>query len=150
MAATTETPSFPRKRASPFDEEALPAGKRQRVGSIVPLSPVTGYTSVKNASPNDFLPSLDEQARSELRRSIALALDLVGFDSASEEALESFTLMTESCRFAPPLLPPENASDRCSQQMSSPLPKTYLDQRTPPEGPCQTPLTTTSPSPAST
>lgn len=37
----------------------------------------------------------------ELRRAITMALGHVGFDSASEEALESFTQMTETCQFAP-------------------------------------------------
>jgi hypothetical protein len=43
-------------------------------------------------------PNFNEQHRMQLRRSITLALDHVGFDSASEEALESFTHMTETCQ----------------------------------------------------
>ncbi|EFX02745.1 bromodomain associated protein [Grosmannia clavigera kw1407] len=42
------------------------------------------------------VPSLDEQARENLRRSIALALQHVGFQAATTEALESFLLMTET------------------------------------------------------
>lgn len=38
--------------------------------------------------------------RAALQRSIGLALQHVGFDSASEEAMESFTLMTETCQSA--------------------------------------------------
>jgi hypothetical protein len=36
--------------------------------------------------------------RDGLRRSIVLALQHVGFDSASEEALDGFTSATETCR----------------------------------------------------
>lgn len=47
------------------------------------------------------VPSLDEQARESLRRSIGLALQHVGFQAASDEALESFLLMTETCECSP-------------------------------------------------
>jgi hypothetical protein len=39
-------------------------------------------------------------ARRGLRRSIALVLDKVGFDAASEEAMESFSNMVETCMTA--------------------------------------------------
>lgn len=42
--------------------------------------------------------SEDEEARQGLRRALVLALDHVGFSSATNEALESFLLMTESCK----------------------------------------------------
>ncbi|KAL1891420.1 hypothetical protein Sste5346_007683 [Sporothrix stenoceras] len=41
-------------------------------------------------------PSENEEARQGLRRALVLALDHVGFSSATNEALESFLLMTES------------------------------------------------------
>ncbi len=43
------------------------------------------------------IPSEEEQARLGLRRALVLALDHVGFSGATNEALESFLLMTESC-----------------------------------------------------
>ena len=39
----------------------------------------------------------DDLARGGLRRALVLALDHVGFSSATDDALESFLLMTESC-----------------------------------------------------
>ncbi|KIH90455.1 hypothetical protein SPBR_01125 [Sporothrix brasiliensis 5110] len=45
-------------------------------------------------------PSANEEARQGLRRALVLALDHVGFSSASNEALESFLLITESCKRA--------------------------------------------------
>ncbi|KAH7629576.1 Bromodomain associated-domain-containing protein [Sordaria sp. MPI-SDFR-AT-0083] len=48
-------------------------------------------------SPNaSTTPTPDELAKNGLRRTIALALETVGFDGATPEALESFTLMTET------------------------------------------------------
>ncbi|CAK7234866.1 hypothetical protein SCUCBS95973_009078 [Sporothrix curviconia] len=41
-------------------------------------------------------PSEEEQARQRLRRALVLALDHVGFSSATSDALESFLLMTET------------------------------------------------------
>lgn len=42
-------------------------------------------------------PRPDDFAHSGIRRSIALALDHVGFDSADTAAVESFALATEEC-----------------------------------------------------
>jgi hypothetical protein len=43
------------------------------------------------------VPTVTALARTGLRRSIALTLEQVGFDSASEEAMESFTNIIEAC-----------------------------------------------------
>lgn len=42
-------------------------------------------------------PSMDFQARCGLQRSIAMVLQHVGFDSATPEAMESFTAVVETC-----------------------------------------------------
>ena len=44
------------------------------------------------------LTTPEELARKALRRSLALALQNVGFDSAAPEAMESFVTMTETCK----------------------------------------------------
>lgn len=43
------------------------------------------------------VPTATELARTGLRRGIALTLEQVGFDSSSEEAMESFTNIVETC-----------------------------------------------------
>ena len=43
-------------------------------------------------------PRPDDVAHAGMRRSIALALDHVGFDSADTAAVESFALATEECK----------------------------------------------------
>lgn len=42
-------------------------------------------------------PNADSMGRDGLRRSIALALEHVGFDAATPEALESFANNAETC-----------------------------------------------------
>jgi len=126
--ATNAMTTLP-KRQSPSEDEALPARKRQRIAPLSSDAPATGlYTSVYSAPHDDRMPSVDEQARNELRRSIVLALELVGFHSASHEALESFTLVTETCAFpTSPCSRVGRSPDRGSPQMSSHSPKTYRD-----------------------
>ena len=43
-------------------------------------------------------PNTDAFGRDGIRRACALALDHVGFESASTEALESYTTTVETCR----------------------------------------------------
>jgi hypothetical protein len=43
------------------------------------------------------LASSDIEARLGLQRSLCLAMSHVGFDSASPEALDCFTIMVETC-----------------------------------------------------
>lgn len=61
------------------------------------------------------LPTMEEQARSGLRRSIALVLKEVGFDSTSEPALERLTEMTEECETGccADYCPEQRWSERC-------------------------------------
>jgi hypothetical protein len=46
------------------------------------------------------LTTAEELARKGLRRSIALALQKVGFEGATPDAMESFVSMTEECRIS--------------------------------------------------
>lgn len=91
----------PAKRASPASDDNPGPAKRQRTQSSSTAhsaeSPVAAVLPTRIDGP----PNFNEQHRMELRRAITLALGHVGFDSASEEALESFTHMTETCQFAP-------------------------------------------------
>ncbi|KAJ4401102.1 hypothetical protein N0V82_010885 [Gnomoniopsis sp. IMI 355080] len=79
------------KRSCSVPEDSPPT-KRQRTESL--------SNAITLETPGTF--PVDEPAneyhvnRKTLQRSIALALEHVGFDSASEEAMESFTLMTET------------------------------------------------------
>jgi hypothetical protein len=54
--------------------------------------------AVEKAQEAAKVPTVTALARTGLRRSIALTLEKVGFDSASEEAMESLTNIVETCR----------------------------------------------------
>lgn len=87
----------PKKRASPSPDD-LPPAKRLRTDSLsapqsVNLSATVGDTVPVSGAPNEY-----NVHREGLQRSVALALDHVGFEAASEEAMESFIAMTETCQ----------------------------------------------------
>jgi hypothetical protein len=68
--------------------------KRQRIRSpqtILSLGQAGSSPCISVAA------TVDELGKKGLRRSIALALQKVGFESAEPEAMESFTLMAETC-----------------------------------------------------
>jgi len=91
------TPS--QKRTSPADEsEESPIRKRQRTSSSQTIWKSPPPAPDVAARPAEVVPSIDEQARGGLQRSIALALQHVGFQGASKEALNSLTSMTETCK----------------------------------------------------
>lgn len=92
----------PRKHtASPTDD--LRVAKRTRTSSF--LSPPTAGTDPADYKAVKY-PTSAELARAGLRRSITLALDQVGFDSASEEAMESFSSIVETCKHIDTILRP--------------------------------------------
>lgn len=86
--------SPPRKRPSPDSEDLPIASKRQRTNSTHTVSPIPDVERIARKS---TLPNFNEQNRMGIRRGIVLALNHVGFDTATDEALESFTQMTETC-----------------------------------------------------
>ncbi|KAI6348463.1 hypothetical protein MCOR25_010801 [Pyricularia grisea] len=94
------------------DDEDMPMAKRARTDSSPhPVDQsIPDFRNLLQAQENEHapskdtkttaigdgrLPTMEEQARSGLRRSIALVLKEVGFDSTSEPALERLTEMTE-------------------------------------------------------
>lgn len=90
-----------RKRASPsqsqsdsgFDE---PSSKRQRTESI-PASSQTIEKATPVAPTPEQSRMFDDDPHQLLLRSIALALEHVGFEAATPEALEAFCAQVESC-----------------------------------------------------
>jgi hypothetical protein len=84
----------PRKRGSSATNE-LPVTKRPRTLSFRSLD-----TGEADGTAQDLakVPTSAELARAGLRRSITLALEQVGFHSASEESLESFSTIVETCK----------------------------------------------------
>ncbi|CAN8106062.1 unnamed protein product [Discula destructiva] len=85
-------PQLPQKRASQASDDSPPA-KRPRTESLKTVAKIldTPGTFPIEAASNEYHVN-----RQTLQRSIGLALEHVGFDGASEESLESFTLMTET------------------------------------------------------
>ncbi|KAI1126614.1 hypothetical protein F5Y10DRAFT_209405 [Nemania abortiva] len=81
------------------DADRQSRSKRQRTTTLEPDSESTILTS-SNATQANYeavrRPTAGTMARDGLRRSITLALNHVGFDSAREEALEGFTEMVET------------------------------------------------------
>ncbi|EJT72893.1 hypothetical protein GGTG_09744 [Gaeumannomyces tritici R3-111a-1] len=86
--------SGPLKRLSPYGDDELPTAKRTRTDSTLTIVAAPDPKPT-GAQPVAELTSMEEQARSGLRRSIALILQHVGFDSTSGPALERLTEMTE-------------------------------------------------------
>ncbi|GAP85754.1 putative bromodomain associated domain-containing protein [Rosellinia necatrix] len=90
-----------RKRSSVELEGVGPQShsKRQRTTTLDTEAPSTVLDSGRTteaAYESLRRPTAESMGRDGLRRSIALALDHVGFDSATEEALEGFTETVES------------------------------------------------------
>ncbi|EON99472.1 putative bromodomain associated protein [Phaeoacremonium minimum UCRPA7] len=85
--------SPPRKRLSPDSDDVPVAIKRQRTNSTHTVAPIP---DVEKTARKPALPTFNEQSRMGIRRGIVLALNHVGFDTATDEALESFTQMTET------------------------------------------------------
>lgn len=92
----------PKKRASLSSDETPPA-KRIRTDSLNASQTIHLSATVGDTVPVPEVPNEYNVHREGLQRSIALALDHVGFEAASEEAMESFTAMTETCQFDVPV-----------------------------------------------
>ena len=93
MASTA--PSARKRALTSLDD--MPETKRRRTSLFSAIRPAE-LSTLSRASPPPT--TADEVARRGLRRSIALVLDKVGFDAASEEAMESFSNMVETCMTA--------------------------------------------------
>ncbi|PSR89010.1 Bromodomain associated-domain-containing protein [Coniella lustricola] len=89
-----------RKRASPFEEGPPIKRQQNECASPTALAPLSkqGINSLIDGETYPVPEVANEYHvnRTGLQRSIALALEHVGFDCASQEAIESFTVMTET------------------------------------------------------
>ncbi|KAK3347188.1 Bromodomain associated-domain-containing protein [Lasiosphaeria hispida] len=81
-----------RRRPAGGDDDEPSAKRRRTIPSQILLSAEALGVSVHSSA----LATPDELARKGLRRSIALALQHVGFEGAAPEAMESFVNMTET------------------------------------------------------
>jgi transcription initiation factor TFIID subunit 8 len=100
-----ESPKFDRKRSSTSDEtnqQDVHPSKRQRTTTQAPVNETVtanAFDAINHTTAAEKLKKASEAnfAHDGLQRSIVLALQHVGFDSASPEALESLTTATETC-----------------------------------------------------
>ncbi|GAW12850.1 hypothetical protein ANO14919_022210 [Xylariales sp. No.14919] len=93
--------STSRKRSSVELEDAdhQSDSKRQRTTTLEPDATSTAPTAAHTTQPAYEVvrhPTVESMGRDGLRRSVTLALKHVGFDSATEEALEGFTETVET------------------------------------------------------
>ena len=84
----------PLKRNATTANFDLPAAKKQHVR---PARHHKLQWGPSEAARHQFAPQHEECAHSLLTRSIALALEAVGFESADPVAIESFRAETEEC-----------------------------------------------------
>ncbi|KAM7205387.1 hypothetical protein V8F20_003156 [Naviculisporaceae sp. PSN 640] len=90
--ASTAPAAESRKRSADSADDNEPSTKRQK---ITPPTVVLAVESLNSPSHTSNLQTPEAIAKAGLRRSIALALSAVGFDSATPEAMESFVIHTE-------------------------------------------------------
>jgi len=92
----------PRKRSPPIESEiedaAEPSAKRRRVeeSHVAPLIPKPEREIIITAKVHTG-PIFDDAPQKLLQRSCALVLDHVGFDGASQEALDALCSEVDSC-----------------------------------------------------
>ncbi|CCF37229.1 hypothetical protein CH063_01658 [Colletotrichum higginsianum] len=94
MSTTPSPPTStttPRKRSFSV-QDGEPGSKRQKTDAQTPASAAAAADDepLQACATKVTIPSLDYQAKSGLERSIGLALQHVGFDAATPEAMESF------------------------------------------------------------
>ncbi|KAK3954424.1 WD40-repeat-containing domain protein [Pseudoneurospora amorphoporcata] len=83
-------------RKRPADAEGVQQSHPKRPKTNTSSRTILAVEAIGKSPNASTAPSPDELAKNGLRRTIALALETVGFDGATPEALESFTIMTES------------------------------------------------------
>lgn len=89
-------------RKRPVDAEGAQPSQPKRPKTNTSRRTILAVDAIGVSSKATTAPTPDGLAKNGLRRSIALALETVGFDGATPEAIESFTVMTETCM--PPAL----------------------------------------------
>ncbi|RFU31860.1 hypothetical protein B7463_g4484, partial [Scytalidium lignicola] len=90
--------SLKRSASSPMDEDSTmgePASKRQRIETVLPVTPPP-EEDLRSHAVAIADPLFDGDPRKLLFRAIILALDHVGFDAATDEALESLCSEVDS------------------------------------------------------
>jgi hypothetical protein len=105
MADTNGTPT-PKRSASPLELSEVPEAKRSRTEpksesqsqshSPTPFAQETEAVELDSAV-ESFALTQHHQTRCAIQRSIALVLKHDGFQSATPEAMESFTSLVETC-----------------------------------------------------
>jgi transcription initiation factor TFIID subunit 8 len=88
-----------RKRSSDDTDDQVDRVKRQRTETIEAETDRTLIATQKPVYDAVNRPTSEDLGRDGLRRSIALVLQHVGFDSATHEALESFTEAVDTCEW---------------------------------------------------
>ncbi|EGO55923.1 hypothetical protein NEUTE1DRAFT_124233 [Neurospora tetrasperma FGSC 2508] len=83
-------------RKRPVDAEGAQPSQPKRPKTNTSIRTILAVDAIGNSSKATTAPTPDGLAKNGLRRSIALALETVGFDGATSEAIESFTIMTET------------------------------------------------------
>jgi transcription initiation factor TFIID subunit 8 len=93
-------PTSPSKRSTPSDSEdgpvEEPTSKRRRGENDLPVTPPP-EDEVKVNKPK--VTTFEDDPHQLLERSIALALQHVGFHAASKEAMQAFCSEVETCQF---------------------------------------------------
>ncbi|OLN86324.1 Transcription initiation factor TFIID subunit 8 [Colletotrichum chlorophyti] len=87
--------STPRKHSLPSEDDES-RSKRQRTEPRMSVTPADDRELSQPGATKVTIPSLDYQAKSGMERSIGLALQQVGFDAATPEAMDSFLAMVEA------------------------------------------------------
>lgn len=129
-ATTTSAMASPKRSLSPQDGEQSQS-KRARIDSSDDIEmkldesadPGDTGASERPSQSSDQLdfspfistvPSLHGQARQGIQRSVAMVLEHDGFDSATPEAMESFTHLVESCTSVTTLVLPSHCAQLTS------------------------------------
>lgn len=96
--SSTSPPSLKRSSPSQTEENTAnePASKRRRIETVAPQTPPPDETYIQNITKSPFF---DDDPRQLLQRSVALALQHVGFDGATKEALEAMCAEVEACQY---------------------------------------------------
>ncbi|KAK3348428.1 Bromodomain associated-domain-containing protein [Neurospora tetraspora] len=83
-------------RKRPADAEGAQPSQSKRPKTNTSIRTILAVEAIGKSPNASTAPTPDGLAKNGLRRSIALALETVGFDGATPEAIESFTIMTET------------------------------------------------------
>lgn len=89
----------------------VPANKRRRIETDLPIRLLLDEETKENLS---RVKTFEDDPRELLERSIALALQHVGFQAASKEAMESFCAQVDTCQYFDSYIAWNLTSSRCN------------------------------------